>query len=98
MKRPAVLGVACALAFAVSVGAQQGGSASTRPAPPRDTSARSPESIPPPKGRITGHVVAADSGRSLKRARVFINAAELDGGRGVLTDDSGMFDFAELPA
>jgi hypothetical protein len=98
MKRPAVLGVACTLAVAVSVWAQQGGSSSTRPAPPRDTSARSPDSTLPPKGRITGRVVAADSGRPLKRARVFINAAELDGGRGVLTDDSGVFDFAELPA
>jgi carboxypeptidase family protein len=98
MKRPAVLGVACALALAVSVWAQQSGSSSTRPAPPRDTSARSPESTPPPKGRITGRVVAADSGRPLKRARVFINAAELEDGRGVLTDDSGTFDFTELPA
>jgi carboxypeptidase family protein len=42
--------------------------------------------------------MAADSGRPLKRARVFINAAELDGGRGLLTDDAGVFDFTELPA
>jgi carboxypeptidase family protein len=33
----------------------------------------------------------------VKRARVFISAAELPGGRGMLTDDSGVFDFTELP-
>jgi uncharacterized protein (DUF2141 family) len=49
-------------------------------------------------GRMTGRVLAADNGRPVKRARVFITAAELPGGRGVLTDDSGVFDFTELPA
>ena len=34
----------------------------------------------------------------LKRARVLINAAELPGGRGVLTDDSGVYEITELPA
>ena len=43
-------------------------------------------------------MVAADTGRPVKRARVFITAAELPGGRGVLTDDAGVFDFTELPA
>jgi hypothetical protein len=66
--------------------------------PARDTSARPQEGGPKPTGRITGRVMAADNGRPLKRARVFINAAELDGGRGLLTDDSGVFDFTELPA
>jgi hypothetical protein len=47
---------------------------------------------------VTGRIVAADSGRPIKRARVFITATELPGGRGVLTDDAGAFDFAELPA
>jgi carboxypeptidase family protein len=66
--------------------------------PPRDTSARTQDVAPAPKGRITGRVVASDTGRAIKRARVFINAAELDGGRGMLTDDAGVFDFTELPA
>ena len=52
----------------------------------------------PPTGRITGRVLAADTGRPVKRARVFVNAAELPGGRGVLTDDDGVFEFTELPA
>src|SRR5689334_23708310 len=66
--------------------------------PARDTSARPQDAAPTPAGRIGGRVVAADTGRPLKRARVFVNAAEVPGGRGVLTDDSGAFDIAELPA
>ena len=67
--------------------------------PARDTSAAQNQQTPPtPQGRITGRVLAGDNGRPLKRARVFINAAELPGGRGALTDDDGIFDFTELPA
>src|SRR5207237_3039911 len=47
---------------------------------------------------MTGRVLAADNGRPVKRARVFVTAAELPGGRGVLTDDQGVFDLTELPA
>jgi hypothetical protein len=43
-------------------------------------------------------VLAADNGRPVKRARVFVSAAELPGGRGMLTDDAGTFDLTELPA
>jgi Carboxypeptidase regulatory-like domain len=64
--------------------------------PTRDTPARA--AVKPPAGRITGRVVASDTGRAVKRARVFITAAEVPGGRGLLTDDSGVFDFTELPA
>ena len=67
--------------------------------PSRDTSAPPNQQEPPtPQGRITGRVLAADNGRPIKRARVFVNAAELPGGRGLLTDDQGVFDFTELPA
>ncbi|HZR24464.1 MAG TPA: carboxypeptidase regulatory-like domain-containing protein [Vicinamibacterales bacterium] len=68
--------------------------------PSRDTSAQQnqKDAPPTPTGRITGRVVAGDSGRPIKRARVFINAAELPGGRGALTDDQGVFDLTELPA
>jgi hypothetical protein len=66
--------------------------------PARDSAARPPDTAPVPTGRLPGRVVAGDSGRPVKRARVFINAAELPGGRGMLTDDSGVFDFTELPA
>jgi len=61
----------------------------------RDTSAR--QTVAPPKGRISGRVVAADNGRPVKRARVFVSAAELPDGHGALTDDNGAFDFTELP-
>src|SRR4051812_37636465 len=88
------------VALAVAVGAQQQpsprpGQASGQPA--RDTSAQ-PKEAPPPGGRISGRVLAADNGRPVKRARVFATAAELPGGRGMLTDDSGVFDLTELPA
>ena len=53
---------------------------------------------PAATGRMTGRVVAADTGRPIKRARVFISAAELPAGRGMLTDDSGVFAFTDLPA
>ena len=88
-------------ALAVTAGAQQAGS---RPGqtgsqqPARDTPAQSKDVPPPPAGRIMGRVVAADNGRPVKRARVFASAAELPGGRGMLTDDSGVFDLSELPA
>jgi hypothetical protein len=64
--------------------------------PVRDTPARK-DAARPPTGRITGRVVAADNGRPVKRARVFVSAMELPGGRGLLTDDNGVFDFTELP-
>jgi hypothetical protein len=68
----------------------------TTQTPARDTSARQGDAVAA-TGRISGRVVAGDSGRPVKRARVFINAAEVPGGRGVLTDDAGAFDFTELP-
>jgi Carboxypeptidase regulatory-like domain len=66
--------------------------------PARDTSAQPTNALPTPAGRITGRVMAGDNGRPVKRARVFISGAELQGGRGILTDDSGVFDFTEVPA
>src|SRR5262245_14430046 len=66
--------------------------------PPRDNSAQQQDAQQTAKGRITGRVLTADTGRPVKRARVFISAAELPSGRGILTDDAGVFDFSELPA
>src|SRR5215467_1594249 len=80
--------VALLAACAIASGAQQ---------PPRDTPAQ-PSTPTAATGRIAGHVVAADTGRPLKRARVFLSAAELPGGRGMLTVDDGGFDFSDLPA
>ncbi|HUK32933.1 MAG TPA: hypothetical protein VLV86_03420, partial [Vicinamibacterales bacterium] len=73
-----VLGVACLIA---SGAAQQA---------PRDTSALPAQTATTtPTGKLSGRVVAADTGRPIKRARVFISAAELPGGRGMLTEDDG---------
>ena len=84
----------------VAVGARQGTSQpGQQPGrqPARDTPAQK-DAPPPPAGRISGQVLAADNGRPVKRARVFASAVELPGGRAMLTDDSGTFDLTELPA
>ena len=94
------------LALAVAVGAQQTASPQgqkpgqpSSQTPARDTSAQTKDATPPvPQGRISGTVMAADNGRPIKRARVFASAAELPAGRGMITDDSGVFDLTELPA
>src|SRR5438552_2885306 len=65
--------------------------------PSRDTPAQRQDDTPA-TGLIAGRVLAADTGRAVKRARVFASAAELPSGRGVLTDDAGVFQLAELPA
>ncbi len=75
---------------------QRPGPGSQQPA--RDTPALPKDTPPAPTGRITGRVVAADTGRPVKRARMFVTAAELPGGRGMMTDDAGVFDLTELPA
>src|SRR4051812_30014781 len=92
---PAVLAAALILPLAAQTHSQQSPVASQQPAvgnqqtPARDTSARPQDAPPTPTARISGRVVAADTGRPIKRARVFINAAEVPGGRGALTDDGG---------
>jgi carboxypeptidase family protein len=90
------------VAVAVALPAAQGTPQISRPGPQqpsRDTPAQQQkDAVPTPTGRISGRVIAADSGRPVKHARVFVTAAELPGGRGVLTDDSGVFDLTELPA
>ena len=79
---------------------QQGSPAPARDTPaPRGTNPSQPrESAPAPTARIAGRVVAADSGRPVRRARVTLNAPELGGPRAALTEDDGTFSFAELPA
>jgi hypothetical protein len=49
-------------------------------------------------GRIAGRVLGADNGRPVTRALVRLVASELPGGRNALTDNSGAFEFTELPA
>ncbi len=47
---------------------------------------------------IVGRVVAADSGRPLRLARVTATAPELADARLAVTDENGVFEFPELPA
>jgi hypothetical protein len=49
-------------------------------------------------GKISGRVLTADSGRPVRRARVMLNGQALPNGRAIMTDDAGLFEFAELPA
>jgi hypothetical protein len=92
----ALIGAICLVGAAVSGEAQS--QSSSRPA--RDTPGQSPSesTVPVPAGVISGRVLAADTGRAVKRARVLLNAAELPGGRGALTDDDGLFEFSGLPS
>jgi carboxypeptidase family protein len=86
------------LAFAALAGLsspQATARASQQPA--RDTPAQSKNAPPPPDARITGRILAADTGRPVKRARVFVRAAELPEGRAALSDDGGVFELADLP-
>ncbi|HUR32258.1 MAG TPA: carboxypeptidase-like regulatory domain-containing protein [Vicinamibacterales bacterium] len=64
--------------------------------PTRDTPARQAAEPTTPKGRIAGRVVAADTGRPVRRARVFLSGAAVPGGRGALTDDEGRFELTDL--
>lgn len=97
MYRPAIgAAVILACAIVVSGAGQQAPGQPQQPA--RDTSARPATTTAPATGKMSGRVVAGDTGRPIKRARVFLNAAEMPGGRGALTDDSGVFEFADLPA
>jgi Carboxypeptidase regulatory-like domain len=89
MVRPALLPVfilSASLCGAQTPPAQQ---------PARDTSAQKSAL---PSGSISGRVVGTDNGRPVKRARVLVTAAELPGGRAVMTDDAGNFELTELPA
>lgn len=63
-------------------------------APTRDTSAR-PDAIPPGTASLTGRVVAAETGRPVRRARVAVGTG---GGssRSTLTDDAGRFEVTGL--
>lgn len=90
-RRAAML--ACALALASSsAGFAQGGRGQ---APPRDPAARTA----PPAGTasIAGRVLAADTGRPMKRARVQAQSPQ-SGGRTAITDADGRFEIAALPA
>lgn len=62
--------------------------------PPRDTT-RATQST---TARITGRIVAADTGQPLGRAQVVLSAAPTFGPLRALTDEQGRYEFAGLPA
>ncbi len=65
--------------------------------PDRDTPSPDRTQAPARTGRISGRVVAADTGRPIVRARVMLGTAT-GGGRTAVTDADGAFDFGELAA
>ncbi|MBE3072523.1 MAG: carboxypeptidase regulatory-like domain-containing protein [Acidobacteria bacterium] len=91
-----------ALAMALAVSAAGGSAPQSRPGqtqqppPSRDTSAQIRRGTG--TASLSGQVVALDTGRGLKRARVSITAPELPDGRAVMTDQDGRFTVPNLPA
>jgi hypothetical protein len=61
--------------------------------PPRDN-------MPAPTGtaRISGRVVAADTGSPIRRAQINVNSREVQFNRSVTTDGEGRYEIASLPA
>jgi hypothetical protein len=81
----------------VSAGTQgRGGQQPARDTPSQQQ--RTAPGAPAPTGRISGRVLAADNARPVRGARVFVNAAEVPGGRGASTDENGNFDLTGLPS
>ena len=76
-----------------------GAVATAQQRPSRDTSAQPAAAAVVATARISGRVTSVDGGRPVSRARVMITAGnDLPGGRAMLTDESGVFDFTDLPA
>jgi protocatechuate 3,4-dioxygenase beta subunit len=76
-----------------------GVAATAQQRPARDTPGQQQsQTAAPAKGRITGRVLSLEGGQPVRRVRVAINGTDLPGGRAMLTDDGGLFDFTELPA
>src|SRR5471032_1516032 len=62
------------------------------PQPPRDVSAQ------PATATIRGHVFDASTGQPLRRAQIRAFSAEIRENRMATTDNSGAYEFKELPA
>jgi protocatechuate 3,4-dioxygenase beta subunit len=59
----------------------------------------SPSPAPAPTGAIRGRILAADTGRPLRRAQISLSAPELAGqGRSTTTTAEGRYQFKDLPA
>jgi protocatechuate 3,4-dioxygenase beta subunit len=84
--------VFCAVVAVATIGLL----AQNQQSPARDTPGQQRAAAAPATGRMSGRVLTADGGRAIRRARVTINAGS--GMRVALTDDSGAFEFSQLPA
>src|SRR5258705_11592581 len=82
-----------------AAGQARPGQVGQAPPPTRDTSALGQQQTAAVEasGRIAGRVVTADTGRPVRGARVALSAPQLSGGRNLVTDASGLFDFTGLP-
>lgn len=67
------------------------------PQQPRDAS---PGDFGQPTGtaRLSGRIIASDTGRPVKNARVILTAQGVRGRMSAMTDDSGLYQIADLPA
>ena len=88
-----VIAVACAIALFTGPNASWAQSAVPAP-PPRDT----PVSQKSGTARLSGRVIALDTGRPIRRAIVSANSTELREGRSISTDTEGRWMLEELPA
>ena len=79
-----MLSSACIVMFVASAFAQA-------PAPP-------PAKPPAPTARISGRIVAADTGKPLRRASVTLMAQPSKTTRVTETDSNGRYEFSRLPA
>jgi hypothetical protein len=79
--------IACGAASIARPAAQAGPAQGARDARP----------APSGTGVIAGVLVAADSGRPVRRARVSVNGGDPSTSRSVTTDDQGRFSFTDLP-
>jgi len=91
------------LVGAVTLGLRPGVAAQSSPSPggppqqpARDRPAQQGNPPQTATGAISGRVLAADTGRPVRRARVLLAAGQA-AARGVLTDDSGAFELTGLP-
>jgi hypothetical protein len=93
-RRPRAVAVGVLLVFGVLVAADQTPPAQTVRV--RDTSAAQQ----PPIGtaRVSGRVLNAEAGRSIRGATVRLVSATLNVAHSVATDDAGNFQFTDLPA
>ncbi len=85
------------VAVTAAVGAQTGGPQNPSSPPARDTPGQVAQTDQLATARISGRVVAADTGRPVRRARVSLGASDARVGRSALSDDDGSFDFTDLP-